>query len=303
MNKQNSRFKSRANAAFSLVEMVATMAVLGLMGIFIVQTVDVVNKTTARSEGMLDTSSEARMVLDRIGLDLAGMFIRRDMDYVFQNYEPPDSADIMRFYSEVFSDSGNNNVDATFVRLSLVGYRVTTDGTGTDGKLALFRGVKGYTYLDNNFMGLQFETETDPITNITSELINVKQIDSLTNGDYDILSPNVIRLDLAIIDGSGTLRSAIPQANLHGGNRTSADIEDAKYLIVGIALIGPDDRMRLTADQLEDIAGELPNVSPGQTPFDAWKDFIDGSRSFTDIPPLIANNVRYYQRAYPLSDR
>lgn len=285
--------------------MVATMAVLGIMGVFIVQTIDVVNKTTSRSEGMLDSSSEARLVLDRIGKDLTGMFVRRDMDYIFEN--PTVSADdIMRFYSEVFTET---SIDSTMVRFSLVGYRVDDDGTGTDAKLALFRGAKGYTYLDNNIMGLDFVSTTDSITGLVTETINVISIDKdpttganrLNDSDYDLLSPNVFRMEIAIIDGSGALKSKIPTDSLHGG-AASADIEDAKYLIVGIAILSPDDRARLTKAQIKSLADALPRVVNGQTPFDAWDKYIEGSTALPG-PSGIVSNVRFFQRAYPLSDR
>lgn len=250
---------------------------------------------------MLDTSSEARLVLDRVGRDLAGMFIRKDMDYVFEN--PTVSADdIMRFYTEVYTETPQTNSgiqQQTMVRLSLVGYRVDEDGTG--GKLALYRGAKGYSYLDNGFMGLDFATVTSG-SGPATEVINVIAIDTLSSPDYDLLSPNVFRMEIAVIDGQGDLKSSIPKDSLHGGN-DSADIEDAKYLVVAIAILSPEDRARLEPRNIDDMADELGRVADDETPFEAWAEYIDGTRTFTGIPPSIANNVRYFQRAYPLSDR
>lgn len=293
----------RRRRAFTLVEMVATIGILGLMGIFVVQTIDVVRKTTERSEGMLDAASEARLALDRIGLDLAGMFIRKDMDYEFQNLAYNDAADdIMRFYSEVFTRHASSAISDESVRLSVVGYRMIQDD---DNKLALYRGSRGISYFESltgdNFMGLKPLTGTDNF-----DVVSLWTVDATLAGtaNYDLLSPGVFRLEIALIDSDGNLVDVAPTASLHGGAATT-DIEDIAYLIVGIAVLSPEARIKATSSHVNALASALPAVTASQpTPFEAWAGYIDGSTSFpTAVPIAIANNVRFFQRAYPISDR
>jgi len=195
------------------------------------------------------------------------------------------------------------NIDETLVRLSLVGYRVQVDGTATESKLALFRGAKAYTYFDKEFMGLDVTTTNNAVTGLDETTLDVASIDALDPAtDYDLLSQNVFRLEIAIIDSSGALKSSVPTASIHTGGAPSADILDAAYLIVGIAVLSPEDREKLSPNEINDMAGVLDNVTNDETPFEAWADYIDGTRTLPG-PPAVVNNVRYFQRAFPLSDR
>jgi prepilin-type N-terminal cleavage/methylation domain-containing protein len=73
----------KSKSAFTLVEMLVSIAVLVLIMTFIAQMMNSVTLSTTLSDKHIDTDNEARLVFDRMAMDIAGMPLRNDLEYLF----------------------------------------------------------------------------------------------------------------------------------------------------------------------------------------------------------------------------
>ena len=71
----------RLSAAFSLVEIMVAVAVLVILTILVAQLTNSATAITRLGTKHIDADTQARAVLDRIGLDIAQMIKRTDIDY------------------------------------------------------------------------------------------------------------------------------------------------------------------------------------------------------------------------------
>ena len=142
---------SGSRSAFTLVEMLVSIAVLVLIMTFIGQMMNSVSLSTTLSSKHIDTDNQARLIFDRMAMDFAGMPHRSDIEFIFSKQGSitqdasvtSGSSDKMFFYSEApayFSSSISDlypSATATTTDpkspMSLIGYCVNTgsDNTGT----------------------------------------------------------------------------------------------------------------------------------------------------------------------------
>jgi prepilin-type N-terminal cleavage/methylation domain-containing protein len=130
-----------ARAAFTLVEMLVSIAVLALIMTFIGQMMSSVSLSTTLSSKHIDTDNQARLVFDRMALDIGAMPHRTDIEYLFvkgpKSAAPgsqQDPSDKMFFYSQApafFSSSNSNLFPAVGTidpksPMALVGYCINT---------------------------------------------------------------------------------------------------------------------------------------------------------------------------------
>ena len=118
---------SRSRLSFTLVEMLAAMAVFSLLMLLIFSILGSAAALSDSTGRRADTSIEARQVLDRIGADINGMLIRPDVDQLYYSGLASSSkSDKMFFYTQQtgFFDSAISTADQS--PLSLVGYRINT---------------------------------------------------------------------------------------------------------------------------------------------------------------------------------
>ncbi|HEY8966005.1 MAG TPA: hypothetical protein VIM58_06155, partial [Candidatus Methylacidiphilales bacterium] len=67
--------------AFTLVEMLAAMAVLMILGLLVVQIVVAVSRSVRLSNRQADAAGQARIAFGRIALDIASLVRRPDVDF------------------------------------------------------------------------------------------------------------------------------------------------------------------------------------------------------------------------------
>src|ERR1700730_13141162 len=95
----------KATTAFTLLELLISMAVLTLLILFVTKLVDSATTTTTASHKHMDADSQARLVFSRLAYDIAGIIKRRDLDAIFSKQLGNDK---MFFFSEApayFSNS------------------------------------------------------------------------------------------------------------------------------------------------------------------------------------------------------
>jgi prepilin-type N-terminal cleavage/methylation domain-containing protein len=90
--------------AFTLVEMLVSVAVLVLILVFTAQMMNSTTISTGLSNKHGDADSQARMVFDRIARDFAGMPQRQDVDFLFEKQQSGNASTVSNdeifFYSQ-----------------------------------------------------------------------------------------------------------------------------------------------------------------------------------------------------------
>jgi len=123
----------RKPPAFTLVEMLVSVAVLAILVLLISRLFNSATATATMSRSHIDADEAARKVFDRMGSDLAAMVRRSDVNYIF--YKQPSAGsgqpgnDSMFFYSEApgyLSSSATSAMVTTGSAgtVALVGYRI-----------------------------------------------------------------------------------------------------------------------------------------------------------------------------------
>src|SRR5262249_24486891 len=114
--------------AFTLVELLISVSVLVLLVLLATQLLNSAATITTLGQKQMDANSQARQLLDRMGVDFAQMVRRTDLDYFAKNTTTPNSQggsmagnDQIAFYSTVVGYYPNSGSPSP---ISLVAYRV-----------------------------------------------------------------------------------------------------------------------------------------------------------------------------------
>jgi len=123
----------KTNIAFTLVEMLVSIAVLVMLVLLIAQVFNSATATATLSNNHLGADEAARQVFDRMGSDMAAMVRRPDVNYIF--YKQPGGVsdqpgdDAMFFYAQApgYLNTSASSAMATTgsaSNMALVGYRI-----------------------------------------------------------------------------------------------------------------------------------------------------------------------------------
>ena len=127
---------NRFQAGFTLVELLASIAVLAVIVVVTSEILGTAAQLTTVNNKRMDANDQARMVFDRMANDFARMVRRRDVDYLFWKNSPSTvkgTNDAMYFFTEgasYFDSSAYPTIPAGASTgteknsVSLVGYRV-----------------------------------------------------------------------------------------------------------------------------------------------------------------------------------
>jgi prepilin-type N-terminal cleavage/methylation domain-containing protein len=129
-----------SRSAFTLVEMLVSIAVLVLIMTFIAQMMNSVSLSTTLSDKHIDTDNEARLVFDRMAMDFASMPLRSDIDYIFSKQNmgtsggsDTDLNDKMFFYSAAPAFYTGSTAPDPKCSLALIGYCINSTGSNNTG--------------------------------------------------------------------------------------------------------------------------------------------------------------------------
>src|SRR5437870_12018537 len=124
-----------AVAAFSLVELLVTVAVLALLVLLFTQLLNSAATITTLAHKQMDADSQARQLLDRMAVDFAQLVKRSDVDFFGKGTVAPNSVggamtgnDQIAFYSGVpgyYPSTGSQSP------VSLVSYRINSNSTSS----------------------------------------------------------------------------------------------------------------------------------------------------------------------------
>ncbi|MES2309510.1 MAG: type II secretion system protein [Verrucomicrobiota bacterium] len=271
----------RSKRCFTLIEMLVAIGVLTILGALIAQVISATSRGSHSSNQIVDSSGQARLVLDRLGMDLANMPKRTDMDYVF---DAENKGDVLRFISQVSAPRGDRGV-------ALVGYQMQND---SENKPFLARGVHGYEWNEAGFMGITSKGTPVSLLSLTGDL-------GLSDSEYDALSLGVLKVALSYQKKSdGKLYNKMPTYQSAGA--TLPALTNLASLVVSVAVVDLETRKQLQSKEFEMIQQRLGNAPEGVTSLEYWSGVADDDfKHFSEgLPPNAAKAVRFYQRFYPM---
>ncbi len=135
--------------AFTLIEMLVSVAVLALVLLLVSQMINNAEAVVANSGKHVDTDTEARVIFNRLGIELGAMVKRPEVDYsdfkqplptlpvqyssVHVQANPQVGNDQLAFYTETAGYGNSGLVGPYKANVSLVAYQVANDpySTGT----------------------------------------------------------------------------------------------------------------------------------------------------------------------------
>ncbi|PTX96711.1 hypothetical protein DB345_05880 [Spartobacteria bacterium LR76] len=294
--------------AFTLIEILVGVAILAIVGLLIVQIITATSSASRMSNAGIDAAAQARLAFDRMGIDLAAMVRRPDIDFQSTSSfgaAPPYG---LVFVSGVMSAglSGTNNRG-----YSLVGYQI--NGTTDTPTPCLLRGAVPIAWQGTSAASVTgYQTNGLPVS-----LANIGV--TLNPGDFDVLAPAVIRVVVgyqlypsgeSVLLSDGTLLLAwgqvvySPPVRLDSDKNPSAaiDLSRVSSLIVGVVAIDPDGVKRLKASEVTALATSFPVPQTGQYPVAVWSPIAENVGGLPSGVPLFARqSVRVFQRAFPIN--
>jgi prepilin-type N-terminal cleavage/methylation domain-containing protein len=275
---------SRSAAGFTLVEILVSLAVLGLMMLGVAQ---ILNGTLITSLGAykhMDADTEARMVLDRMAFDIAHIVKRTDVDYVFQKNSLAGSMhgnDQMAFYSESggYYPSGiSGSAGGGGGEVSLVGYMIPNNAVTPSLNNQLCRLSKGIAWngYSSSLPAMVFNPLASLATGTTTVSVNsgaynntllTTSWNGTSNGiadgsdtNYQVIGDQVFRLEYTFLvqtspSGAYATGTGTPTPYTLGGfydypwsptgNNSVRGLQDVTAVVISIAILDSKSRAML----------------------------------------------------------
>jgi len=289
--------RSRRSAAFTLVEVLVSITVLGLMMVGVAQLMNGAIKATLGGFKHMDADTQARMVLDRMAFDISKITKRADVDYYFQKNTGNDQ---MAFYSEsggYYPSGVSGAVPESDV--SLVGYRINANnqmerlskGLIWNGVTSSTTGATSMTATSDGLSPMVFLPQT-----IAATWPNVEG--SGADANYQVIGDQIFRLEICYLvqNTSTTALSAQPYLSPNTGLN---GLQDLVAVVVSIAVLDSESRAGVTNGSLATAISDLPDVnsatiSSNGLPSTLWKAALLSNG--LGLPAASAGQVRFYQR-------
>ncbi|HWM24828.1 MAG TPA: prepilin-type N-terminal cleavage/methylation domain-containing protein [Chthoniobacterales bacterium] len=275
----------RSDAAFTLVEMLVSMAVLTLIVLSVARLFDNAATLTASGNKRMEADGQARSLLDRLAIDFAQMLRRSDVDYYLKtpaHIQPGN--DQIAFYSEVpgyYPSTGSQSP------ISVVSYRINAQHRMERlGKGLLWNGVSpGSTPMA--FLPLTIAATWSAATDDTAD------------SDYEIAAGNVFRLEYFYRLTNGNL--SVTPWDTNAGHSAVDGMQDVAAISIAIAAIDPKSRVLLSNTQLASLTARLSDFALSMEPGAMLAQWQEALNATNDMPRSAISGIRIYQRSFPLS--
>ena len=316
---------SFARRGFTLVEMLVSIAVLGLLAGILSKLIASASEIAEVESADGNSGLEAKQVLDRIGTDIASMLVRPDVD---QYYLKVAGNDEFYFYSQaqsVFADSIDSTQQSP---VALIGYRISST-VNNSGLPVLQRIAEGMTWDQSNasLAFLVFPARTSVTQALTATTGTIPSQwpkvvdDSQSDTNWQVVGNQIFRMEVCfqLRDGSFTLTPPTPstmQAPSTSGTSpappVAGSIVDTVGMIVALGVLDTRSRQVVPAGAWPNLTGNTllrdPSVqdfaaSPSSLMDSIWTSAVQqGSFSqAAGIPSQAASQIKIYQRYYPLN--
>jgi prepilin-type N-terminal cleavage/methylation domain-containing protein len=324
--------------AFTLVEMMVSMAVLALLIAMIGQLLNSTLSVSIQGNKRMDGDEQARAVFDRMAVDFAQIVKRPDVDYFLKDSVTTQAAtpainDQLAFYSQVPGYNSASTASMEQSPVSLVAYRITSNSSsqyynqlerfgyglawnGVSGtELPLIFSIASTTFSNNqvspnpqNTISANWPNATWPYLGAAGTGVDPSY------ADEELVGPDVFRMEYYYILRGQTINgvtlpsqlSAIPwYTNVLAPftNHSSVNgLQDVAAITVVIAVIDPKSRALVTNAQLVTLAGHMQDFSSSMKPGDLeddWQSAISAAAG-TSISLIAASSIRVYRRDFYL---
>jgi type II secretory pathway component PulJ len=304
--------------SFTLVELLAAMAVFSILVLLIAQIMLGATNTVTINQTRTNVEGQARMIFATMGNDFAHMVLRSDADSLFSKQA---GNDYMFYYSEAPGSFDTNVATTSKSPFSVVGYRVNSS-------YQLERFVKALTWdypaastlpaTGPPVFGIPGPTATNAgyiLTNTwSSEIPSGAGSTPATTTNYQVLGDGVFRLEFCFLRTNGTL-SDFPSIS---NPAHDYGLQDVSAIIVTIAVLDAKNQKLLSTPttQLPAIIGLLADsgltTSAGiAQPTSGlmatqWLNSTNGITSSgfaaaAGIPKQAASQIRVYQHVFYLN--
>ena len=320
-------------SAFTLVELLVSMAVLTLLLVLILQLTNGATAVITAGNKHIDVDSQARALLDRMAIDFGAMVKRTDVDYYLKgrpssNNQPGN--DQIAFYSEV---AGYNT--GTPSPVSLVAYRLNPTKLQIErlGKGLVWNGSSSGTDTPMAFLPVPLASALPspmptptptPTPNPTPVPTPVPPPPApawpqaadptATDSDYEASGPQVFRFEYYYVlkgqmaatgNAAPTLYPSIlsdtPWDTRAPMSHTSLlGLQDVAAIGVVIAVIDPRSRTLVSDAQLTTLAGQLVDFDHSMTPGQlesTWQTVVNAST----LPHAATSSILIYGRTFYLN--
>jgi hypothetical protein len=341
MRNQCPNFGMRsACRAFTLAELLMSVAVITIVILLATQLVNHATAVTRTGNKHIDTDTQARVVLDRMALDFGNMLKRTDVDYYIKqpvNYNGhgnghgygqkvqtgQQGSDQVAFFSQVVGYDPSQGSPSPF---SLVAYRVN-DNSGSASYLKLERLGKGLIWNG-------FSVSTNPnnpkypkpivFLPLTISTMWPAATDTSTDPDsqYETIGPQVFRFEYYYLLKNGSVIDVPWDTTARPTQTTitspqSIGLTDVEAIAVAIAVIDPASRSLVSDSSLFNLASDMADfkTAPGNGANGAkkigdmeaqWNTVLQSAAATgktsdgSSFPPAAASAIRIYNRYFDL---
>jgi hypothetical protein len=276
------------------------MVVLTIFVFLLARLLDGTRSASVHWNQRMDAESQARLVMDRLALDLAAMPLRPDLDYVF---DKKNGDDALSFYAQA-KGYQDGLPDSEVPRgVSVLGFRMSANAS-------LERGARALPWDGVIFAPVERAGAVEPVSLIPSPLNTLPPLDSNpAQSNFEVLGDQVLRFELGFLlkpNPAGTPPRA--QAKLAASLPPDVRIGDIEALIVAIVTLDHRARALLTPEQIREISDLFKDYSDsdaagGRDVAWAWNAVLEDPATFqlNGIPLPGVQTVRVYQRYFPLN--
>ena len=296
-----------SKAAFTLVELLVSIAVLALIVILVAQLTNSSATITKNSTKHMDADSQARVIFSRMALEFSKMLKRSDID--FSTFKQPSNPQIgndqFAFYAETtgtYPSTAPTPSTTDKAQVSLIAYNVAVDPY--NGQTVLRRMTKGLGW--------------DPAdATSTSAWMNVVYLPATlitkwptlfgTDPDYRSVGDQVFRVEYSyLLKPTATQPGRIsitPWDTTTNPPHTTIDgFKDVAAIVMTIAVLDSTSRIILSNAQYIGVANTLADAQDNRDTKTTWSGVVNsGSFAATaGIPSAAASAVRIYERSFYL---
>lgn len=324
--------KTPGYKGFTLIELLVAMVVLSMLVVMFIQLTSSVARTTKISNQLVDSAFQSRLAYERIGMDLAGLLKRNDIDFNAANVAVGGNGNIMQFITGVTTSGKSLDVTATNNRgLSVIAYRLVAHSANNNlpclvraGKCIPWHGTGSVG--NTKFMGLQrdqlpvrfTDVETGTTAGFPQELLPAN------DADYDVLAAGVIRMVIGfqlypdnqpvkLQDGTapnpnlgqGQIVYSPPIRTVTSSSGMTADYIDLNRisaLVVGLVTIDINSQTLVNAAQVNALASVFVVPANGITLNASWAPIAaDVTQMPVSVPMPVRQTIRVTERYFPIT--
>jgi hypothetical protein len=299
--------------AFTLAEILISIAVLGLIVVLLARSVASVNLIATAATRRIETEDQVRPIFDRMAIDYAQMIKRPDVDFFGKGTVSGGTMagnDRIAFFSMV---PGDYPATGSPSPLSLISYKINSSVAGANTAV--------FTRLQRMARGLLMNGDANANNGSSPSVadgpiifspLSIQAVwnttvisNATTDSKHELIGPNIIRLEYCYLLTNGAL-SVVPWDSNITGHNAPAGLRDVAAIVVAVAAIDPKTRALFSNSTVATIAGTLIDYSTGHGPgwlAKQWRSALDNptNPAVKNLPATAVGAIRVSERYFYLS--